>query len=81
MKEKIETWCVANFIEFIELTKYQYRLVKLIKKGDIVYSICCDIYLVHKRYHIIRHTEKEMVQTRGDIKELEIFLESVFNYE
>lgn len=72
MKQIVKLYCQQNGIEYTELTPYQLRL----RKGFIT----CDIYPVNERYHIIKHTESEMIQKRGNIGVLNEFLESVFNY-
>lgn len=72
MKQIINLYCQENGIEYRELTPYQLRLTK----GFIT----CDVYPVNERYHIIKHTESEMIQKRGDIGVLNEFLESIFNY-
>lgn len=71
MKEQVILWCDEEDVVFTNLTPYQSRLIK----GLVV----CDIYWKRMRYHLIRHTEGDMIQKRGNVGEVDLFLESVFS--
>lgn len=76
MRNEVIEFCRVHALSFRDLTPYQARLQK--RKNKIAY-IVCDIYWTNRRFHIIKHTAPEMVQQRGDIKDIQIFLESVFS--
>lgn len=76
MKDEVTEFCRANQIRMKDFTRYQTRLTLRRHTANIV---SVDIYWTNRRFHIITHPSPDMVQKRGDITDVNIFLESIFS--
>lgn len=80
LEKVVDTWCNENNVGVHQFTAQHIRLNTGGSPNMGLNIITVDVYLKSKRYHVIKHPVLPAgPNERGDIGNIEVFLESMFN--